>query len=323
MKPLFAKARLPRAFSLIELLVVIAIIGIVIAILIPALKGARMQARKVATLGTIRDLGSACASFTTDNHRNPGYFSPAAMGAAANAQPTGGFTGMQNLLLDLAGGITKAPASGTTIFDVGPGGSPSVMIDITKIGGSGTGKGYFTPDKSALVADNGLAGSNNNKLMPQIVDAFGNPILAWVADERPSAVFAADDSSTLAKFYWASNAGVLNSTGIGRDRRDQNSTDGSMLGGGYSAPNRVITMASLLGNPAAPKANSSPLEPAAARGPIFFQSAGPDGFFMGKYDRGTKSFGAPPASIVNVPYRTGTDIDVMGAYDDVTQAAGN
>ncbi|MDP1661016.1 MAG: prepilin-type N-terminal cleavage/methylation domain-containing protein [Phycisphaerales bacterium] len=320
MKPANTRAhRNPSAFSLVELLVVIAIIGVVIAILIPALAGARRQSRKVATMATLRDLSNASNQFFTDNKRNPGYFSPAAMGAAANATANGGFTGMQNLLLDIAGGITQAPPSAGVIFDVGPGGSTPVRIDLTKIGASGTGKGYFAPDKSSLVADSGLVGSANNQLMPQIVDAFGNPILAWVADERPSTEFAADNSSTLAKFYWASNAGVLTSTRIGRDQRDQNNS--SMLGGSF-ATGRVATMAALLGNPAFPQQND-PTKPAAAKGSIVFQSAGSDGFFMGRYDNATKSFGTPSGGITTVPYTTGTGIDIMGSYDDVMQAAGN
>jgi prepilin-type N-terminal cleavage/methylation domain-containing protein len=326
MKSATNRLHTPRAFSLIELLVVIAIIGIVIAILIPALKGARIQSRKVATQATLRDLGNASLQFTNANNRNPGHFSPAQMGASANAQAGGGFTNMQNILLDISGGLTQASASPGVIFDVGPGGTPTEMVDITKIGSSTTGKGYFAPDKAALVADAGLAGSANNKMMPQIVDAFGNPILAWVQDERPSNLFAADDSSTLARFYWSSNAGVLNSTGIGRDQRDHKNGS-SMLGGGYSATQRVETMGGLLGNPAFPRQPvSTPAIPAAPRGPIVFESAGADGFFMGRFDRGAKTFGLPlGGNPTSVPYvaSTSADTDVMGAFDDIIHAAGN
>jgi len=314
-------SRQPRAFSLVELLVVIAIIGIVIAILIPALRGARIQARKVATMSTMNQLNAACAQFVSDHKRNPGFFTPAQMGDSQNASNNGGFTGMQNVLLDLAGGVTKAPAQAGVVFDVGPGGAATVMIDITKIGASGQGKGYFNPDKSALVADPGLNGTANNKLMPQVVDAFGNPILAWLQDERPSGQFASDNASTPARFYWASNYGVLASAGIGRDRRDQSDGNNSMLASALSANDRAITMASLLGNPAMPLAGSNPMAPAAARGPVVFHSAGPDGYFMGRNDRGTKVYGSTGSP--NVPYRSGNDIDVMNDYDDLKQAAGN
>ena len=312
--------RRPRAFSLVELLVVIAIIGIVIAILIPALRGARIQARKVSTQSTLRDLSNACNQFTNDHHRNPGHFSPAQMGAAANVGANGGFTGMQNLLLDISGGVTKASGPGI-LTDVGPGGATALSVDVTKIGGSGpSSKAYFTPDKSLLVADSGLVGKADNKLMPQVVDAFGNPILAWVADERPAAAFAAENSGTLAKFYWASNAGVLQATAIGRDQRDHNN-GGSMLGGGYSAADRVTTMAALLGNPVFPKANLNPQVPERPRGDIVFQSPGADGFFMGRFDRGTKTSGTPAASPTMIMYN-GAGVDVLTNFDDITQAAG-
>ena len=315
-----------RAFSLIELLVVIAIIAIVIAILIPALRGARITARKAATSATLRDLCSASTAFYTDTKRNPGYFSPVAMGAGTNATNTGGFTQMQNVLLDLAGGITQAAPVAGQIFDVGPGGSAGVRVDLTKIGASGAGKGYFTPNKSALVADAGLVGAANNKLFPLMMDAFGNPILGWVADERPTATFAAVNSAAPAKFYWASNAGVLNATSIGRDQRSQvfGPDACSMLGGGANGAALVDTMAALLGHPSYPKANVSPEVPDAPRGKVVFHSAGADGYFMGRTDRGTKVFGTPSGgAATSVPYRTGTNIDVISDFDDVVQATGN
>ncbi|MFT3687227.1 MAG: prepilin-type N-terminal cleavage/methylation domain-containing protein [Phycisphaerales bacterium] len=322
MKLAKASSRSSRGFSLIELLVVIAIIAIVIAILIPALRSARITARKAATGATLRDLCSASQAFYTDKKRLPGYFSPVQMGAAANANTNAGFTGMQNVLLDLAGGVTQANVGGTVI-SVGPGGATPVNVDLAKIGAAGTEKGYFTPRKDALVADAGLSASASNRQLPQIVDAFGNPILAWVADERASTQFASVNSATPARFYWASNFGVLNSTGIGRDQKSQQfSTTNycSMLGGNATAGNLAATMASLLGNPAYPHPTIANT-PAAARGAVLFQSAGADGYFMGSSDRGSKSHGTGGAPPTSVPYVGGTD--VMSDYDDVIQSTGS
>ena len=57
----------PRAFTLIELLVVIAVLGIVLAISLPALAGARQRARTVACLSQVRQLAASFAAFSTSN----------------------------------------------------------------------------------------------------------------------------------------------------------------------------------------------------------------------------------------------------------------
>lgn len=56
-----------RAFTLIELLVVISIIALMIAILLPALKAAREQARKITCGSNMRQLGLAMVMYTGDN----------------------------------------------------------------------------------------------------------------------------------------------------------------------------------------------------------------------------------------------------------------
>lgn len=61
-----AKSRISKGFTLIELLVVIAIIGLLAAIIVPALTGGLRAAKRARAMGQIRDLDGAIRRFISE-----------------------------------------------------------------------------------------------------------------------------------------------------------------------------------------------------------------------------------------------------------------
>ena len=83
-----------RAFSLIELLAVIAIVGVLIALAIPALAGARRTAKFTRAHSDTRQLVTMLAMYTSDNRDTHPYIVAGQFEGLADRQPVGPNNGL-------------------------------------------------------------------------------------------------------------------------------------------------------------------------------------------------------------------------------------
>ncbi len=329
-----------RGFTIIELMVVMIVITVVVSILLPAMGIIRDTARATTTQGLMNDLVAAASKFSVDHKRQPGYFPARDMGHQDNENR--GLSGAENVMLDLAGGVvgTGAGAPPPGAIAVNPRNVsaqfPNAFVDLTQIG---IRSDYFVPPPKHYIAQThdslnscqqysngappalGHTAPEGTASLPDLVDAWGNPLLVWVEDETAVAPVnpqgspavrlvkqnsnAAPPANVPAKFYWASNAAFLRATALGRKGKDQTFTSPdnphSMIAWDLAPTpthNAVRSLESVLGNPNFPwkpaAAATEPAEeyPAVPRAPFIVQSAGPDGYYFGSKDRGGKRFGS-------------------------------
>lgn len=65
-----------RAFTLLEMLVVIAVIGVLVALLLPALTRSQKRAQQVRCASNLHQIGLGLQVFVADNHTYPTFLSP-------------------------------------------------------------------------------------------------------------------------------------------------------------------------------------------------------------------------------------------------------
>jgi type II secretory pathway pseudopilin PulG len=282
-----------RAFSITELLVVIFVIVLIIAITVPALSSARASAKRTETSQLLSTLAGGVAQFQLDENRQPGYFSVQDMGHSENA--TEGFSAMQNIMLEMLGGIVPDNTQDSAnIVRVGPrsGNAAKVKVDLKQVnliqpGGrklywaSVGAKAFERADNDGIPFDTGTvrrlgftSGSTvGNHQIRELVDAFGAPILAWAADDSiRTPVNTIDDFARIdsdsqpirSRYYWSSNAAFL-ADGVQVGTQAKLQAEGpptniihSLLSAQRAAVDRQRTLGGLLGNIGSPLRPNDP-----------------------------------------------------------------
>jgi prepilin-type N-terminal cleavage/methylation domain-containing protein/prepilin-type processing-associated H-X9-DG protein len=151
MKPMQSRTR--RGFTLIELLVVIAIIGVLIALLLPAVQAAREAARRSQCKNNLKQIGIGMHRYHTAND----CFPPGATASFNTINPSNGnnpciaWNGWSAQML-LLGYLEQGPIYNACNFQLDPINSPQAINSTA----------FYTKINSFLCPSDGLAGRQFN-----------------------------------------------------------------------------------------------------------------------------------------------------------------
>ena len=153
-----------RGFTLVELLVVIAIIGVLVALLLPAVQAAREAARRNSCLNNIRQIGQGLHNYA-DSHNSTFPLASTAFYTGVDTVGTAqaGYSWLFQILPNIEGG---------NIYDRAKNNPDSNRLR----------SGPFAP---IIVVDN-TAGANNPNLHQQRVEAFVCPSYPGPEDTKQS-----------------------------------------------------------------------------------------------------------------------------------------
>ena len=206
------------AFTLVELLTVMAIIGLLVAILVPALQSARAQAKGAETRSLVKAVGDGLEMFRTENEVEREYFAtggfpPSAAGDDPTELGTQILYGAHWLARHLLGKDSEGFVPRRYVPDalLDEDNNDSEQVDWYKLDAH-NGKRlervgpYFPRTRDKIVATRDLPGAplddpdGAGLEQPVLVDSFGNPILYFAANVKaaghvsaPMARFARED----------------------------------------------------------------------------------------------------------------------------------
>lgn len=286
-----------RAFSMTELLVVIGIIAVLAGLLLVAMKGVQVAAKKTQTQSTMTTFSQACTSFQLEQGRLPGIVPESVLVGSDSLA----ISGTENAVLDLMGLAVRGDDPNYDTFTEADGWFEFVIDDNTPLGRikvniDRIGEGpringtpyqpYFTPkgtdDFGVTAGQTGQLGFGGvGQALPEIRDAWGQPIM-YARAMRSTGVLAGDAGanpqyglSPLLPYVLSTSLGEL-----GKDQLDE--IRGSLFA--IDPSKRSEMLAQAIRSPAFGLADEPLGAEAAARGGFVLFSAGPDGIYFSKAD---------------------------------------